>query len=140
MNRVFTRIAHCSALCLPNANPSIFQQQQGRSEYREMDNGVQIADLYQNPDSRPRRGTLHVPTLTTGCARMWLFGLHRYASGAELLALHGIPVFRKIAEAMGCMQVQVRHVSHRCMCRLAGNSMHSSCVGLCFVAVLNFTK
>ena len=110
----------------------------GRAQYKELFPDVCIADLYQNPASRPRRGVMHCPTLTTGCARMFVFPLNRFAHGSELLVLHGIPVFRILSSAMGCAQIRVNHMSHRLQSKLAGNSMHCACVGLITLAALLF--
>ena len=71
---------------------------------------------------------------------MYIYKLGRYASGVELLLLHGIPVSAHISETMGCAQVHVSHVSHRTQCKLAGNSMHATCIGLMFMAALGFTE
>ena len=40
--------------------------------YRQkfQDKGIQIADLQQNPDQRPRWGNENFPTLTRGCTKM----------------------------------------------------------------------
>ena len=112
---------------------------QGKDAYKKLFPEVQIADLYQNAESRPRRGFRTLPTLTTGCSRMFLFNKGRFASGLELLILHGIPVAERVAEVMECAQVQVSHISHRAQCKLAGNSMHACAIGLMFLAVLRFT-
>lgn len=103
---------------------------QGLNAYLNLFPEFQIADLYQSADQRPRQGSLHCPALTTGCARMWLRSLNRFAHGCELLLLHGIPVTLQTSDAMGCREIRVGECTHRIQCRLAGNSMHSACIGL----------
>lgn len=98
--------------------------------------GVQIMDLYQNPDARPRKGEKHVPALTTGCARMYMTRRKRIARGAELLLLHGIPVTVQASLSMQASLINVDALSHRAQCALAGNSMHCACVGLMAFATL----
>lgn len=61
-----------------------------------------MCDLYQNPEMRPRKGELFWPALTTGCARMWLDKLQRFAHGTELLLLHSIPATEEAARIMQC--------------------------------------
>ena len=95
-------------------------------------------DLYQNPDARPRKGTLMVPTLTTSCGRLFILNLQRYTHGCELLHLHGLPVSQHVAGFMGTPQIMVHELSHRQQCHLAGNSMHTACVGAVFCAALLF--
>ena len=58
--------------------------------------------------------------------------------GFELLLLHGIPVSQCVSRAMGCSVIKVCDLSHRVQSKLAGNSMHSCCIGLMFLAVLCF--
>ena len=61
---------------------------------------------------------------------MWVKHLGRFAHGAELLLLHGIPVTLQAADEMGIEQeIRVASVPHRVQCRLAGNSMHGACIG-----------
>ena len=95
-----------------------------------------MCDLYQNPESRPRKGSVVWPTLTTGCSRMYLISQQRYASGFELLLLHGLPVTKEAAKAMKSFSIDITSISHRIQCRLAGNSMHACCVGLVIFALL----
>ena len=61
---------------------------------------------------------------------MWVNHLGRFAHGAELLLLHGIPVTLQAADEMGIEQeIRVASVPHRVQRRLAGNSMHGACIG-----------
>ena len=95
-----------------------------------------IADLYQNPKHRPRKGYSHVPALTRGCKRLFVQREQRYAHGIELLLMQGIPVTRQAATVMNTVQVIVDQLSHSSQCSLAGNAMHSTCVGLMCAAML----
>lgn len=106
--------------------------------YRKRFPGFKIADLYQSPESRPRQGVQYCPALTTGCSRLWLEEYSRFAHGVELLLLHAIPATREAAKAMKCGQLQLNQCSHRALCKMAGNSMHSACVGLLCVVSLRF--
>ena len=101
---------------------------------------TQMCDLYQNPETRPRKGVGHWPALTTGCSRVWLPSLKRFAHGLELMLLHSIPVTRETSEIQRCPLVDVRQCTQRSLCFLAGNSMHGACVGLMFYAVLGCVR
>lgn len=111
---------------------------QGLEEYLEKygDSGLGIADLYQNANHRPRKGNLEVPALTRGCKRLYIVKSKRFAHGVELLLLQGIPVTEQAAAAMRTKRVKVESISHSAQCSLAGNAMHSCCVGLMCVALL----
>ena len=95
-----------------------------------------MCDLYQNPEQRPRKGSIVWPTLTTGCARMYMIPRRRFASGFELLLLHGLPVTMETAQVMQSFSIDITSLSHRMQCHLAGNSMHACCVGLVSFAFL----
>lgn len=66
---------------------------------------------------------------------MFVDGASRFASGYELLALHSVPVTQQLSDAMNATMVDVSHVSHRVQAKLAGNSMHGSCVGVMLFAI-----
>ena len=112
---------------------------QGLTEYLKI-NGLTICDLNQNPAKRPRFGKAQLPTLTTGVSRMYMPMLGRYISGVELMMFHGIPVTRQLANAMNCSMVNLKGVSHTHQCFMAGNSMHSTCVGVNILAAVMFAK
>lgn len=110
------------------------------NRYRELFPGMTLCDLYQNPDTRPRKGHDHWPALTTGCSRVWLEPQGRFAHGSELLLLHSIPCTLEAARLMKCSLVKVQGCTHRELCKLAGNSMHSASVGLMCSVVLSYSK
>jgi len=97
---------------------------------------IGIADLYQNPSQRPRKGMTHVPALTRGCKRLFMPSKERYANGMELLLLQGIPVTRESSLKMNTLQIMASQTTHSSQCSLAGNAMHSSCVGMMCVPLL----
>lgn len=109
---------------------------QGLQRYLELYPDFEIADLYQCAEQRPRQGSLHCPALTTGCARMWLPRFGRFAHGSELLLMHGIPVTLEASTQMWCREIRVGECTHRIQCKLAGNSMHSACIGLMVMIAL----
>lgn len=113
-------------------------QQSGLKGYEAKYSEISMCDLYQNPDSRPRKGHAYWPALTTGCCRVWLNHKKRFAHGTELLILHSIPATQQVANLMGCPPVDVSSCTHREQCKLAGNSMHGACVGLMCAAALSF--
>lgn len=108
----------------------------GLDHYLDKFPNFQVADLYQDPLARPRHGSKCLPALTTGCARLWLRKQKRFCSGIELLLMHSVPVTKQAAELMCCDQIQLGQLSHRSMCRLAGNSMHGGCVGMVAAIVM----
>ena len=105
-----------------------------------MYDGFQLADLYQNPRQRPRFGYMHAPTLTRGCKRIFLEQRRRYAHGLELMLWQGIPVTAECASAMDTVQVEVESLSRSQLCSLAGNAMHSCCIGMMCLASLFVKK
>lgn len=112
----------------------------GLKEYLRSWPQCEVVDLYQNPWARPRKGLKHCPVLTTGCARMYLPGRSRFISGVELLLFQSIPVTVQASQEMRSVQLQILNVSNSAHCRLAGNSMHASCIGLILFAVMHFLK
>ena len=107
--------------------------------YQELYPDIVVGDLYQDPAQRPRKGVEYLPTLTTGCARLYAYKNKRFLSGVELLQLHSIPVTEIVSRTMRSRRIAVHHLSHRAQCKLAGNCMHTACVGLMLCAVLLFT-
>ena len=112
----------------------------GLDEYVETFPDAQIFDLYQNPSARPRKGGQHCQALTTGCSRLYIPALKRFAHGVELLLWHSIPVNAQVSNAMKCAKISVAGLSHRAMCSVAGNSMHAACIGLPLLCVVLFTR
>lgn len=108
----------------------------GRSDYIRLFPEAVMFDLYQDATKRPRKGSDHWPALTTGCSRMWIEAKQRFAHGRELLLLQGVPVTQQAATLMRSREVCLDGMSHRQMCRLAGNAMHSSCIGVLCLAAL----
>jgi hypothetical protein len=60
--------------------------------------------------------------------------------GVELLLAQGLPIAEYAAKAMNTKQAKVQAISNGQQCRLAGNSMHSSCVGLVVMYCVLFSK
>ena len=108
----------------------------GKAAYEELFPGIQVADLYQEPELRPRRGHNHLPTITTGCSRLFAYPKNRFIHGYELLLIHGVSVAKCVSDAMGCARVDVRGMTHWVLSKLAGNSMHASCIGLMLLAAM----
>ena len=104
----------------------------GEKKYTERCPQWKVADFNQNADTRPRYGIEILPTLTTGCSRMFLRSQSRFLHGVELMLSQGIPVTKQIAHVMKCNLVEALSVSHRGQCFLAGNAMHSSSIGSWF--------
>ena len=112
----------------------------GEKKYTERFPKWQVADFNQNADTRPRYGIELLPTLTTGCSRMFLRSQSRFLHGVELLLSQGIPVTNQIAHVMKCGLVKALSVSHRGQCFLAGNAMHSSSIGFMVCCAVMFVK
>ena len=102
----------------------------GLDAYRAGFELFRVVDLYQNPAHRPRGGSNHMPALTRGCKRLFVDSAGRYLHGLELCLTQGLPVTYEAAERMHCAQIKVGGLSHNSLCSLAGNSMHSACIGL----------
>ena len=113
----------------------------GEKKYTERFPQWKVADFNQNADTpRPRYGIEILPTLTTGCSRMFLRSQSRFLHGVELMLSQGIPVTKQIAHVMKCNLVEALSVSHRGHCFLAGNAMHSSSIGFMVCCAVMFVK
>ncbi len=91
-------------------------------------------DLSQNPELRPRGATEDgsLCTVTCSSSRLYLPRFRRCLSGRELLLAQGFPAHGWAAQAFGLDPTlfSVDDLSNHAAVRLAGNAMHSNCMGL----------
>ena len=93
-----------------------------------------VVDLSQNPLARPRGSTVDgaLCTLTCSSSRLFVISEARCLSGIELLLAQGFPATDWAAGALGIHTGRLTPdgLSNHAAVRLAGNAMHSNCMGL----------
>ncbi len=93
-----------------------------------------LVDLAQNALIRSRGSTVDnaLCTITCSSTRLYLVAEARCLSGDELLLAQGFPALDWCAKALGCfpMHRALSTFSNHAEAQLAGNAMHSNCLGL----------
>lgn len=100
---------------------------------------LSVCDLSQNPRVRPAFSlpSRPAPTMTRGCACLYLGAAGRRLSSRELLVGQGLPADPCLARELGVEPLSFDGLSRSCVATMAGNGMHLECVGIAMISALH---